>query len=225
MQVICYTWFTVLNFKSEDCPMYTSYWNLNKIVYILMTLTLLLMQKFPKTLRMHSWFTHLWSTIIHLYPENLLNTVNILTTKANIFVALTIPIHCNKIRQLISKAEPTIGDGNLMTKWLFLTAFLCFVNFNVTLTSKLQILLICFNIYSSTSTKVINFSHAPFLILSTFEGPDRARYRIHENSADPVDKIEDYLNARYLSTGEAVWRILGYNLTKKNLLWHLLAFI
>jgi len=30
-----------------------------------------------------------------------------------------------------------------------------------------------------------------------------------------VDEIEDYWNARYLSTGEAVWRILGYNLTKK----------
>jgi hypothetical protein len=30
-----------------------------------------------------------------------------------------------------------------------------------------------------------------------------------------VDEIKDYWNARYLSTGEAAWRILGYTMTKK----------
>ena len=31
----------------------------------------------------------------------------------------------------------------------------------------------------------------------------------------PVDEINDYWNGRYLSSGEAVWRILGFNITKK----------
>jgi hypothetical protein len=30
-----------------------------------------------------------------------------------------------------------------------------------------------------------------------------------------VDEIEEYWKARYLSTGEAAWRILGYTITKK----------
>jgi hypothetical protein len=53
-----------------------------------------------------------------------------------------------------------------------------------------------------------------FLILTTFKGLNRAHYHIHKNSADTVDEIEDYWNAHYLSTGEAIWQILGYNLTK-----------
>jgi hypothetical protein len=32
---------------------------------------------------------------------------------------------------------------------------------------------------------------------------------------DPVDEIEDYWNARYLSACEATWRILGFHITKK----------
>jgi len=32
---------------------------------------------------------------------------------------------------------------------------------------------------------------------------------------EPVDEIDDYWRGRYLSTREAVWRILGFNITKK----------
>ena len=47
-------------------------------------------------------------------------------------------------------------------------------------------------------------------------GPDHAKYRIHsgDNNEDPIDEIEDYWKARYLTAGEATWRILGYNITK-----------
>jgi hypothetical protein len=57
------------------------------------------------------------------------------------------------------------------------------------------------------------------IFLST-QGPDYAQYRVdvHENMQHdnvPVDEINDYWNGRYLSSGEAVWRILGFNITKK----------
>jgi hypothetical protein len=47
-------------------------------------------------------------------------------------------------------------------------------------------------------------------------GPDHAKYRVHngDENEDPIDEIEDYWNARYLTAGEATWRILGYNVTK-----------
>jgi hypothetical protein len=49
-----------------------------------------------------------------------------------------------------------------------------------------------------------------------FSGPDHAKYRIHsgDENEDPIDEIEDYWKARYLTAGEATWRILGYNVTK-----------
>jgi len=47
-------------------------------------------------------------------------------------------------------------------------------------------------------------------------GPDHTQYRVHADDLDEnVDKIEEYWNGRYLSTGEAAWRILGYTITKK----------
>src|ERR1700683_1408154 len=47
-------------------------------------------------------------------------------------------------------------------------------------------------------------------------GPDHAKYYVHsgDNNEDPIDEIEDYWKARYLTAGEATWRILGYNITK-----------
>jgi hypothetical protein len=48
------------------------------------------------------------------------------------------------------------------------------------------------------------------------KGPDKARYHIHaHDSPDTVDKIDEYWNAHYLSAGEAVWRILGFLMAKK----------
>src|ERR1700683_5270874 len=47
-------------------------------------------------------------------------------------------------------------------------------------------------------------------------GPDHAKYHVHsgDNNEDPIDEIEDYWKARYLTAGEATWHILGYNITK-----------
>jgi hypothetical protein len=49
-----------------------------------------------------------------------------------------------------------------------------------------------------------------------FSGPDHANYRVHgrDENEDPIDEIEDYWKAQYLTAGEATWRILGYNITK-----------
>src|SRR5882762_10006311 len=50
----------------------------------------------------------------------------------------------------------------------------------------------------------------------TSSGPDHANYCVHSGNEnqDPINEIEDYWNARYLTAGEATWRILGYNVTK-----------
>jgi hypothetical protein len=60
---------------------------------------------------------------------------------------------------------------------------------------------------------------APRILIAeqvVFLGPDHAKYRVHsgDESEDPIDEIDDYWNGRYLSAGEATWRILGYNVTK-----------
>lgn len=57
-----------------------------------------------------------------------------------------------------------------------------------------------------------------YLFKYIHKGPDHTHYNIrHESSADEdaIDEIEDYWNARYLSAGEAMWRILGFNVTGK----------
>jgi hypothetical protein len=38
--------------------------------------------------------------------------------------------------------------------------------------------------------------------------------RAHDEN-EPIDEIEEYWKGRYLSTREAMWRILGFNITKK----------
>lgn len=56
-------------------------------------------------------------------------------------------------------------------------------------------------------------------MLTILTGPDTARYRVLENPSEEtmqsIDEIDDYWQARYLSAGEAVWRILGFHVTKK----------
>lgn len=57
-----------------------------------------------------------------------------------------------------------------------------------------------------------------YLFKYIHKGPDYARYSLHvtdTSAGDPVDEIQDYWNSRYLSAGEAVWRILGYHITHK----------
>jgi hypothetical protein len=49
-------------------------------------------------------------------------------------------------------------------------------------------------------------------------GSDYTRYRVRANqtgSTEVIDEIDEYWNARYLSAGEAAWRIMGFNTTKK----------
>ena len=52
-------------------------------------------------------------------------------------------------------------------------------------------------------------------------GPDRAKFRVHSGgdtnaNDEPIDEIEEYWSGRYLAATEAVWRILGYNITQKS---------
>jgi hypothetical protein len=55
--------------------------------------------------------------------------------------------------------------------------------------------------------------------LNALPGPDYAKYgiRVANDAETPVavDEIEDYWRGRDLSMGEAVWRIMGFNITKK----------
>ena len=61
----------------------------------------------------------------------------------------------------------------------------------------------------------ITMSHCSLMVSI---GPDRTWYCVQstEEHDHVIDKIEEYWQARYLSAGEAVWRILGFHITKKD---------
>lgn len=67
--------------------------------------------------------------------------------------------------------------------------------------------------------EIMGTSHIfQYLFKYIHKGPDYARYNLHvadTPAGDPIDEIQDYWNGRYLSAGEAVWRILGYHITHK----------
>lgn len=46
-------------------------------------------------------------------------------------------------------------------------------------------------------------------------GPDTTKYGVVSDASDAVDEIDEFWNARYLSAGEATWRILGFHITYK----------
>lgn len=49
-----------------------------------------------------------------------------------------------------------------------------------------------------------------------YQGPDNARYTVRNlDDNSPIDEIEEFWNGRYLSAGEAAWRIMGYHVTQK----------
>ncbi|KIY51825.1 hypothetical protein FISHEDRAFT_12425, partial [Fistulina hepatica ATCC 64428] len=51
------------------------------------------------------------------------------------------------------------------------------------------------------------------------KGPDTTIYtarHVSDSPQQPIDEIDDFWNARYLSAGEAAWRILGYRVATKD---------
>jgi len=52
-----------------------------------------------------------------------------------------------------------------------------------------------------------------YLYKYVFKGPDRTLFNI--TSDEFYDEIADYIDARYLSASEAAWRILEYNISRK----------
>ena len=53
-----------------------------------------------------------------------------------------------------------------------------------------------------------------YLYKYLFKGPDHTFFRIQHES-ERIDEITDYVNGRYLSSPEAAWRILGFDITSK----------
>ena len=52
--------------------------------------------------------------------------------------------------------------------------------------------------------------------------PDHDRYRVHAQTAandgdvpEPINEIDDYWSARYMSAMEGTWRTIGFNMAKK----------
>jgi hypothetical protein len=54
-----------------------------------------------------------------------------------------------------------------------------------------------------------------YLYKYLFKGPDHARFQIETTGETELNEFEDYIQARYLSSAEAVWRILNFNITNK----------
>ena len=52
-----------------------------------------------------------------------------------------------------------------------------------------------------------------YLYKYLYKGVDNTRFTISNDK--PTDEFHDYLHARYLSSGEAVWRILAFDITAK----------
>lgn len=52
-----------------------------------------------------------------------------------------------------------------------------------------------------------------YLYKYLYKGPDTTKFNIIEGEAIPQSEIDDYQNARYLSSTEAAWRILRYHIT------------
>lgn len=47
------------------------------------------------------------------------------------------------------------------------------------------------------------------------KGPDTTAYSIGTSDSECVNEIADYRNGRFLSAGEASWRLLGYHMSQR----------
>ena len=59
-----------------------------------------------------------------------------------------------------------------------------------------------------------------YLYKYLFKGPDRTKFAVRERlegreQDEPVNEIDDYVSGCYLSATEASWRILAYDITRK----------
>jgi hypothetical protein len=55
-----------------------------------------------------------------------------------------------------------------------------------------------------------------YLYKYLFKGPDKTMFSVTDPTSRRVDQIKDYINARYLSSAEAAWRILSYDTSNIN---------
>lgn len=55
-----------------------------------------------------------------------------------------------------------------------------------------------------------------YLYKYLFKGPDRAMFNVNSVDEAQINEIDDYINGRYLSSSEAAWRILQFNVTQKS---------
>jgi len=53
-----------------------------------------------------------------------------------------------------------------------------------------------------------------YLYKYLFKGPDDARYAITNSELQRTNKLQDFVNARYVSATEATWRIFGFETTR-----------
>ena len=101
-------------------------------------------------------------------------------------------------------------------------ASLSFENSNVILTWRSLGVGIYFSTFLNISIKVPPTINPNLDALNdVIVGPDRAKFCVRpdsngSNNEDPITEIDEYWSGRYLSAPEAVWRILGYNITQKS---------
>ena len=110
------------------------------------------------------------------------------------------------------------GDEMVVAYCLeLLRKFQCHLNFEVANTSHIFQYLFKYIHKGSPFIHLTLFTHAH----RDFSAADSARYKLKVTadngvSTETIDEIDDYWNARYLSAGEAAWRILGFQVAKKH---------
>ena len=125
-----------------------------------------------------------------------------------------------KMKQLLTSKVVSNTDGaNRVMRWLFPTASSFSPNLDAISILRLQTPHIYFNIFSNIFTNVRQYFLTSQSKVHFPTAADSTRYRVKVNSNDAtpdvIDDIDDYWNARYLSAGEAAWRILGFHIAKK----------